>query len=140
MQDNRHFNQPKGGARPEQTAQAWLKENSAAILQFKEAENLKDLLDHIQQFVQDKCGSVTTSQLRNIFSKIRSGKPTSQSLQLIRPKLAYIAARQATKEAREVVDFFENIVAEIESDEQAPHFVAFFEAIVAYHKLYHGKK
>jgi len=140
MQNDRNFNRPPGNTRPEHPAQAWLKANTAAILQFKETENLKELLDNIQSFVQDKCGGITTSQLRNIFSQIRAGKPTNQSLQLIRPKLAYIAARQATKEAQEVVDFFENIVSEIQSDEQAPHFVAFFEAIVAYHKLYHGKK
>jgi len=140
MQSERNFNRPSGSTRPQHPAQAWLIANTTAILQFREAENLKELLDHIQSFVQDKCGSITTSQLRNIFSQIRAGKPTNQSLQLIRPKLAYIAARQATKEAQEVVDFFENIVAEIRSDEQASHFVAFFEAIVAYHKLYHGKK
>ena len=140
MRDNRNFSQTKGGTRPEHPAQMWLKANTPAILKFKEADNLKELLDNIQSFVKDKCGSVTTSQLRNIFSKIKAGKQTCQSLQLIRPKLAYIAARQASNEAREVVDFFENLVAEIKDDAQAPHFVSFFEAIVAYHKLYHGKK
>jgi CRISPR type III-A-associated protein Csm2 len=141
MQEKRQFNQPKGNfSRPEHPAQTWLLQNTDAILRFEEADNLKELLDNIQSFVKDKCGSVTTSQLRNIFAKIKSKKQTSQSLQLIRPKLAYIAARQASNEAREVVDFFGNIVAEVKHDPQAPHFVAFFEAIVAYHKLYHSNK
>lgn len=140
MRDNRNFNQARGGTRPDDSAHKWLKENTESILKFKEADNLKEMLDNIQNFVKDKCGSVTTSQLRNIFSKIKAGKQTSQSLQLIRPKLAYIAARQASSDARDVVDFFENIVSEVKNDEQAPHFVSFFEAIVAYHKLHHSKK
>lgn len=137
----RHPQPHRGGAQQENAAQQWLVQHIADILQFRETEHLKELIDHLQRYVQEKCGSITSSQLRNIFSKIKSGnQPTKQKLQLVRPQLAYVAARQATPEAKDVVDFLERIISKVETDEQAAHFVSFVEAIVAYHKFYHPKK
>lgn len=143
MSNGSRHQQPRGGGsgRQEHPAQQWLEKHTAEILQFRETGHLKELIDQLQRYVKDKCGSITSSQLRNIFSKIKSGnQPTQQKLQLVRPQLAYVAARQATPEAKEIVDFLERIIAQVETDDQASHFVSFVEAIVAYHKLYHPKK
>lgn len=120
-------------------AEAYLKANIPAILDFKHTATLEKLLDHLKHYVQDKCGSISTSQLRNIFSRVKPLR-NKQSLQLIRPRLAYVAARQNTPDAREVVDFLESVIAQVNDDKQVDDFTAFFEAIVAYHKFYHGKK
>ncbi len=119
--------------------QSYLEQHIPDILSFKETTNLKDLLTHLEGYVREKAGGVTTSQLRNIFSKIKPMK-TAQQLQLARPQLAYVAARQQKKEARNVISFIETIVKEVNDDKQVESFIKFFEAIVAYHKLYHGQK
>ena len=112
----RHPQPHRGGAQQENAAQQWLVQHIADILQFRETEHLKELIDHLQRYVQEKCGSITSSQLRNIFSKIKSGnQPTKQKLQLVRPQLAYVAARQATPEAKDVVDFLERIIPRLAS-------------------------
>jgi CRISPR-associated protein Csm2 len=121
--------------------QEYLEERIPDILNFKHAGNINELLDHLQKYVEE-CGKhVTTHQLRNIFSKIKTGKTkTAQELQLIRPQLAYVAARQASGGAKSFIEFLEKIIRKVENDEQVKHFIAFFEAIVAYHKFYHGNK
>lgn len=120
----------------------YLKDHLSDILSFKNTENINELLDKLQNYVE-KCGKdVTTHQLRNIFSKIKtSTKKTARELQLIRPHLAYIAARQGDKnDAKRFVQFLEDIIRKVSDDNQVEHFVAFLEAIVAYHKFYHGNK
>jgi CRISPR type III-A-associated protein Csm2 len=119
-------------------AQCYLEEHIADILSFKETKNLKDLLTHLEKYVKEEGGALTTSQLRNIFSKIKPMK-TAQQLQLVRPQLAYVAARQQKKEARNVISLLERIVKEANDDQQVESFIKFFEAVVAYHKLHHGK-
>jgi len=127
---------PKSGGND---AEKWLKSNIPAILDFKQTPLLESLLDQLKTYIQAKGESITTSQLRNIFSKVRAAR-TKQALQLIRPRLAYVAARQNSYEAKAIVDFLESIIAQMTGDEQADDFAAFFEAIVAYHKLYCSKK
>ncbi len=118
-------------------AEVYLKANIPAILDFKQTPALETLLDNLKQYVKDKGKSISTSQLRNIFARVKPLR-TKQSLQLIRPQLAYIAARQNTAEARSVVDFLEAVISNVKEDKQVDDFIAFFEAIVAYRKFHHG--
>lgn len=116
-----------------------------AILSIRNNEKVADLLDKIKGYVEQKGGSVTSSQLRNIFSKVKGYEKEQKgnrhlAIQLIRPHLAYIAARQNTPSSREVVEFLEQIVKSVDQDEKVDDFVTFFEAVVAYHKFIHGKK
>lgn len=120
-------------------AEKWLKSNVDAILDFKQTPLLELLLDHLKTYIQAKGKSITTSQLRNIFSRVKPAR-TKQALQLIRPRLAYVAARQNDHQAKAIVEFLEDIIAQMKKDEQADDFAAFFEAIVAYHKLYCNTK
>lgn len=133
--------QPEQQKKPENEHQKYLDGHLSDILNFEETDKISELLDHLQKYV-DECGKdITTHQIRNIFSKIKRDKmKTAQQLQLIRPQLAYAAARQATSGAKDFVNFLEKIIREVRKDEQVKHIIAFFEAIVAYHKLYHGNK
>ena len=137
MNDRRNY--PPRRPQEDDTSYKWLKDNVSAILSLKTFEKLDVLLNHINSFVEHQCKNLSASQLRNIFSKIRAKRVASE-IQLNRPKLAYAAARQTSQDARDVIDFFEKIAAKVKSDEQAVNFVAFLEAIVAYHKFHHGKK
>ncbi len=120
-------------------AEKWLKSHIDEILDFKQTPLLELLLDNLKTYIQAKGKSITTSQLRNIFSRVKPAR-TKQALQLIRPRLAYVAARQNDHQAKAIVEFLEDIIAKMKKDEQADDFAAFFEAIVAYHKLYCSTK
>lgn len=109
------------------------------IKNFQQTPQIEDLLTCLKDFVKIYGGYVTTSQLRNIFARVKPMK-TRQELQLIRPRIAYVAARQNSQEARDVVNFLETVISKIENDAQVKNFIAFFEAIVAYHKFYESDK
>lgn len=133
------------GGKPEIAGPSLADSDIPAILNIRHEEQVAELLDKIKGFVENKGGSITSSQLRNIFSKVKGYEKMEkgrrhQTLQLIRPHLAYIAARQNTPIARDVVEFLESIVKGVDTDEKVDDFVTFFESIVAYHKFYHGKK
>lgn len=119
----------------ESPAEVYLKSHMADILNFRNTPQIDDLLTHLKDYARDKGRNITTSQVRNIFSKVKRPGLTHQQLQMIRPKLAYIAARQKTGKAEQVVNFLENIVKNVKNDVQVKDFVAFFEAFVAYHKI-----
>ena len=80
-------------------------------------EEIKSLLDDIRSYA-DLYGSkkkLNTSQLRNVFSKVlhvnEATEPSTVvvQLQLIRPKLMYVAARQQNRDAKRIIEFFEKI-------------------------------
>ncbi|NMC40173.1 MAG: type III-A CRISPR-associated protein Csm2 [Bacteroidales bacterium] len=101
------------------------------------ADQVIKVISQIKAFVESKCKSITTSQLRNIYSRIISMSDEDlTSLQLIRPKLAYIAARQQNKQAREIVEFFDELITQVKMPEQFRSFKIFFESVVAYRKYY----
>lgn len=129
----------KQGPPAESEAEKYLKSNTKEILNFRESPQIDQLLTNLKAYAEEKGSSLTTSQLRNIFAKV---KPISsrQKLQLVRPKLAYVAARQKNSKAEQVVNFLENIIKNVETDAQVKDFVAFFEAFVAYHKFFDSKK
>jgi len=123
----------------ESEAESYLKANTVEILNFLDSPVIDQLLTQLKAYAGENGSSMTTSQLRNIFSKV---KPINsrQKLQMIRPKLAYVAARQKSSKAEQVVNFLEDLIKNVENDAQVKNFVAFFEAFVAYHKFFDSKK
>lgn len=124
---------------PESPAEIYLKGHTADILNFRKTAEIDKLLTNLKEYARDKGRDITTSQVRNIFSKIKKPRLTRQELQMIRPKLAYIAARQKKAGAEQIVNFFETLIKEV-GDDQVKDFVAFFEAFVAYHKVTENDK
>ena len=97
-----------------------------------------EVIDSIKRFVEKTGKSITTSQLRNIYAKVLRVKENDlNSLQLIRPKLAYVAARQNKQGAKDFVNFLDEIISKISTPAQISSFKTFFESLVAYHKFYH---
>lgn len=109
-----------------------------AILSMEQSENLSSLLEDLSKYVKVKGEKVNSSQLRNIFSKVLQANDVL-SLQLIRPKLMYVAARQTNYESKEVVEFLEKIIVEVKKPEQVTNFKIFMEAFIAYHKYHHPR-
>jgi CRISPR-associated protein Csm2 len=96
--------------------------------------------------------AVTISQIRNIFGEVKRiesviDAPKSEwkrDFLFLRPKIAYAAARVLSKSPYSKIKQFREVLekAHAEVKEEAmrmKNFVKFFEAIVAYHKVYGGK-
>jgi CRISPR-associated protein Csm2 len=90
-----------------------------------------------------KQNRLTTSQIRNVYGMVKKMELTgfqSDELILLKPKLAYAAARADNEGARELRNVLSWAIDEVGSD--AKHFgrfVDFFEAILAYHRAAGGR-
>lgn len=111
------------------------------LLKMSKVDDLDNLFESIKSFVQDFGSHIKTAQIRNIYSKVQAAKKVT-TLKLLRPKLAYIAARQTNTKAKALVLFCEQLIADVEKDntEQLESFKMFFESLVAYHKYYENLK
>lgn len=92
---------------------------------------------------REKKQKLTASQIRNILDDVqRMGKHDviQGKLELLRPKLAYVAGRNkdswALRELREILDYAIKLVKD--DFKKFENFRNFFEAIVGYHK-FHSK-
>lgn len=83
---------------------------------------------------------ITTSQIRNVFSKIKPIKDIKEIMKMkIRTELAYTAGRATTNEIKEIMFLFEQLVKNIKDNQQLNSFKDFVEAIISYHKYLGGK-
>lgn len=94
--------------------------------------------------------SVTTAQLRNIFSEVKrielrmnENADWQTEVLMLRPKIAYNTARtlQRSKNSRmkELREVLEKALVLVSKEQHFTNFSKFFEAIIAYHKVYGGK-
>ncbi|WP_448594328.1 type III-A CRISPR-associated protein Csm2 [Thermoflexus hugenholtzii] len=136
------------------TAEFNLQDIDRIILQ----EDAAELLVKVSQALGRELArrNLTTHQLRNLFGEIRriekewqqqqgrSGQldPTTwRRLQLLKPRMAYQAARLRSDAMRPLIEALERAIDRIERDpERFRRFVDFFEAIVAYHRFYQEKR
>jgi CRISPR-associated protein Csm2 len=88
-------------------------------------------------------GRLTTSQIRNVYGHVKRMQMRGfdpNEFVLLKPKLAYAAARANTAGATLLKDVLSQAVDEVGSDEaNFERFVDFFEAILAYHKAAGGR-
>lgn len=88
-------------------------------------------------------GRLTTSQIRNIYGTVKQMEMRGfnpDEFVLLKPKLAYAAARADTQGAKDLKDALTWAIDEVGSDEaKFARFVDFFEAILAYHKAAGGR-
>ena len=116
-------------------------ENYVDTILAKEKENYNSYIDALTRFVKGVQRDITTSQIRNVFSRIkniRSEKYTE--LYTLRPKLAYVAGR--AKEDQEglktLMLLLDELIQKVDSKDTLREFQNFFEAVIAYHKYYGG--
>lgn len=102
--------------------------------------NYNNFINQIKSYIEKNNRNITTSQLRNIFSRIKSIKNVSEVWRL-RPNLAYIAGRSDKDSMKELVFLLDELIQNIgENDtKKLSNFIDFFESIIAYHKFFGGK-
>lgn len=106
-------------------------------------ENLKSIIDDIEKFVKNKGADITTSQLRNIYARIKKASSQNELLAL-RPVLAYTSARQDRRKegGKMIIALLDGLIQDIQpgQPDQIENLQTFAEAIVAYHKYHHPKQ
>ena len=101
---------------------------------FADGVPLDKVYDDIAKFIKENHTMITTTQLRNIYSRVIDADSV-QEVKMLRPNLVYIAARQG-KGVEPIISFFNQLIKEINDEEQLKSFKKVMEAVVAYHKFY----
>lgn len=96
-----------------------------------------DVINKLKEYLgMYNAKAITASQMRNIYNLVKDVAGTTE-LQLKRPKLAYISARQ--DKAPELIEFIDEVIKSVKTDDDVKNFKTFMEAVVAYHKYYNPK-
>ncbi len=107
------------------------------------AEKFNTLLDRTKAFIERRAKKITTSQLRNIFARIKSAQEATD-LYRLRPLLAYAAGRATRKDEQEaltdLVVLMDTVIREVKTPEDVRSFQQFSESLVAYHRYFNPKE
>jgi CRISPR type III-A-associated protein Csm2 len=109
------------------------------VLTMDTSKSIGDIINKVSDFVLAEGKSITTSQLRNIYARIKKAD-SPEELQLLRPVLAYTSARQKGDGGKVIIALLDDLIQKIKSKEEVSSFQTFAEAIVAYHKYHHPKQ
>ncbi|SFP83201.1 type III-A CRISPR-associated protein Csm2 [Parafilimonas terrae] len=119
------------------------------MLLFEESSTaeIKAGIESIKSLMEKNSG-ITAHQIRNIFSLIKDLKEKDavkklNELQLLRPKLAYIGARQKDDDGKIIITVLDDVIKSIDLSQDKEkiskkinglHYI--MESMVAYHKFY----
>jgi len=108
------------------------------LLDMEHSADLDGLDKQLKAFVKLHHEDVTSSQLRNIFGKIKPiDKKDVNKLRMQRPKLAYVIARQGKKKgALALMYWFDDLIGKVKEPKDVEGFKTLLEAVVAYHKYF----
>lgn len=111
--------------------------NYNSILETRKDEN--KFIDDTKKLVNKYKNDISTSQLRNIFSRIKRIN-NFKELYALRPKLAYTYGRAEKKDGmKKLIVLLDDQIKKVDDNEKLERFKSFFESIIAYHKFFGGK-
>lgn len=97
-------------------------------------------INSLKEFIEKNRSGISTSQLRNIFSKLKKiDDKNYQDIYSVRPKLAYTYGRSDKDGMKKLLVSMDYFIQRIDTKEKLTMFKNFFEAVIAYHKFYGGK-
>lgn len=128
----------------EESADSFLKRffgnDYVSFLLTQHVSNYNDYIDKIKSFVRSTYKNMTSSQLRNVFSRVKKARDCKE-LMLLRPKIAYVAGRSESKDMKTMVFLLDRLIENVgDNPDKMERFQSFFEAVIAYHKYYGGKE
>jgi CRISPR type III-A-associated protein Csm2 len=142
---------PRGGSSIDNMAEQYIPAISKILLfEAASADDIKIGVEMIERLVKNNY-KVTAHQIRNIFSLIqglqdeKKKESLLKELHVLRPKLAYIGARQRENDGKIIIKVLDELIKSIDTKESSDsvnkkikglHYI--MESIVAYHK-FHSK-
>ena len=100
--------------------------------------NENEYLDNLKLLIKKYQRDISSSQLRNVFSRVKNVKNLKQ-LYALRPKLAYVYGRPNSKYGmKKLIDILDKQIKLVQKESEIELFKDFFESIIAYHKYYEG--
>ena len=108
-----------------------------------DVKDFNRLVDSTKAFVQKIAKKISTSQLRNIFARVKSAH-SPRDLYKLRPLLAYAAGRSSRHEEREalteLVVLMDTVIKHVQNENDVARFQEFAESIVAYHRYFNPRE
>ncbi|WP_337043880.1 type III-A CRISPR-associated protein Csm2 [Emticicia sp. 17c] len=118
----------------------FLKNNQEKILTISlKDEELIPFMNDLEDFVKKDGKYLSNGQVRVIFELINE-TTNVQELQLARPKIAFVAAKQINNSTRELINKFLDLLAHAQTNEQQKSVKRFMTSFLHYHKFFHGDK
>lgn len=115
------------------------KELENDLLSLNDITKIKSIFFQLENFIKEVSSGLTTSQLRNVYGRILDAKDLL-ALQLIRPNLAYVAARNKDVKAKKVMALIDFLIQTVNEPKKHKSFNKVMEAMVAYHKFHYQPK
>lgn len=144
---NRNENQRSGSKQGPEDIAARYVPDIRLLLEYENTStiNIKKAVEKIEDLVKNN-SKISTHQIRNIYKLIQDVNDIKK-LNLIRPKLAYIAARQKDDHGKVIATVIDSLIVLItnEKDGEKQHkelngLKYVMESIVAYHKFHVKEK
>lgn len=104
------------------------------LISMEKSENLDEIDTKIRAFLEkntsEKGEGVTSSQLRNVFAKVKAIKiddKAPNTLKMLRPNLAYIIARQKNAKAKSIMYWLDDLIEKVKTKEDVKQFKKFLK-------------
>lgn len=130
---------------PTEVAQTYLEDISLLLdLENSTTTQIKQGVSRVEKLIQEN-KDVKAHQVRNVFNLVKDTNDLKR-LNLLRPKLAYIGARQVSRHGQVIVKLMDLLIQEITSKPQGEQVQLLgglkyiSESLVAYHKFYSNEK
>ncbi|NTV18267.1 MAG: type III-A CRISPR-associated protein Csm2 [Bacteroidales bacterium] len=109
------------------------------LILLQKVSSYNEYIDKVKRYVENTKKGMTTSQLRNVYSRIKNLESITE-LFTLRPKVAYVAGRADRHELKTFLYLIDQLIRSVDDVSKLKQLKDFFEAIIAYHKYYGGDK
>lgn len=96
--------------------------------------NYKEIETRLKEFIHAFREGLSASQLRNVYEMVRNAKDEKE-IQMIRPRLAFVIARQTKNNSRKVLWLLDELT-QLVTTSDIKNYQSLFEDILAYHEYY----
>ncbi|MDI9858939.1 type III-A CRISPR-associated protein Csm2 [Flectobacillus roseus] len=108
------------------------------------SDNLRDnelisFMNEFEVFVKSDGKYISNGQVRILFDLISKTKDFNE-LQLIRPQIAFVTAKQIKIETRILIEKLLKLIGEVKTTTEHENMRRFITSFLHYHKFYHSEK